>query len=55
MNLPETLRQLIERQMTYVPPEAQRVLEVASVAGWRLWPRQWRLDLGMTYYGGGAL
>jgi predicted ATPase/DNA-binding winged helix-turn-helix (wHTH) protein len=31
--VPENLRQLIERQYERLPPEAQRVLEVASVAG----------------------
>jgi predicted ATPase len=33
VGIPETLRQLIEHQLGYVPPAAQRVLEVASVAG----------------------
>jgi DNA-binding winged helix-turn-helix (wHTH) protein/predicted ATPase len=33
IGIPETLRQFIEHQLAYVPPEAQRVLEVASVAG----------------------
>jgi DNA-binding winged helix-turn-helix (wHTH) protein len=31
--VPESLRQLLEQQITRLPPEAQRVLEVASVAG----------------------
>jgi predicted ATPase len=31
--VPESLRQLLEHQITRLPPEAQRVLEVASVAG----------------------
>jgi predicted ATPase len=33
VGIPETLRQLIEHQLAYVPPEAQRVLEMACVAG----------------------
>ena len=33
VGIPETLRQLIEHQLARVPPEAQRVLEMASVAG----------------------
>ena len=33
LNVPESLRQLLERQITHLPSEAQRVLEVASVAG----------------------
>ena len=31
--MPETLRQLIERQLERLSPEEQQVLEVASVAG----------------------
>ena len=31
--VPESLRQLLEHQLTRLPPDAQRVLEVASVAG----------------------
>jgi predicted ATPase len=31
--VPESLRQWLEHQITRLPPEAQRVLEVASVAG----------------------
>src|SRR5215813_557150 len=33
VNVPESLRQLLEQQITRLPSEAQRVLEVASVAG----------------------
>ena len=33
LEVPESLRQLLEQQITRLPPEAQRVLEVASVAG----------------------
>ena len=33
LQVPESLRQLLEQQTTRLPPEAQRVLEVASVAG----------------------
>ena len=33
VGVPETLRQLIEHQLARVPPEAKRVLEIASVAG----------------------
>jgi predicted ATPase len=33
LNVPESLRQLLEQQITHLPLEAQRVLEVASVAG----------------------
>lgn len=33
VGIPETLRQCIEHQIAYVPLEAQRVLEMASVAG----------------------
>jgi predicted ATPase/DNA-binding winged helix-turn-helix (wHTH) protein len=33
LNVPESLRQLLEQQITRLPSEAQRVLEVASVAG----------------------
>ena len=32
-DMPESLRQMIEQQITRLPPDAQRVLEVASVAG----------------------
>jgi DNA-binding winged helix-turn-helix (wHTH) protein/tetratricopeptide (TPR) repeat protein len=33
LEVPESLRQLLEHQIIRLPPEAQRVLEVASVAG----------------------
>jgi predicted ATPase/DNA-binding winged helix-turn-helix (wHTH) protein len=33
LEVPESLRQLLEQQITRLPSEAQRVLEVASVAG----------------------
>ena len=33
LDVPESLRQLLEQQITRLPLEAQRVLEVASVAG----------------------
>jgi predicted ATPase len=33
LEVPESLRQLLEQQITHLPSEAQRVLEVASVAG----------------------
>src|SRR5262249_24084789 len=33
VGIPESLRHLLEHQLARVPPEAQRVLEVASVAG----------------------
>jgi len=33
LEVPESLRQLLEQQITRLPPEVQRVLEVASVAG----------------------
>ena len=32
-DVPESLRQTIEQQVTRLPPESQRVIEVASVAG----------------------
>jgi predicted ATPase len=33
LEVPESLRQLLEHQIMRLPPEAQRVLEVASIAG----------------------
>ena len=33
LEVPESLRQLLEQQIARLPPEVQRVLEVASVAG----------------------
>jgi DNA-binding winged helix-turn-helix (wHTH) protein/tetratricopeptide (TPR) repeat protein len=33
VRLPDTLRQFIEHQLAYVPPESQQVLEMASVVG----------------------
>ena len=40
LEVPESLRQLLEQQVTRLPLEAQRVLEVASVAGGSVWPPQ---------------
>jgi predicted ATPase len=42
LKVPESIRRMIEKQIDHLNVGEQRVLEVASVAGAHLQPRQWR-------------